>query len=59
MWILKGITGLVKSVMFTNPYGNVSLAEIRNHGVGYYQFSRSEETRQKEMETLDELRGQV
>jgi len=36
-----------------------SLTEIRNHGVGYYQFSTSEEQRQEQMKTLDKLREQV
>ncbi|XP_041354165.1 coiled-coil domain-containing protein 174-like [Gigantopelta aegis] len=40
-------------------YSNVRYDEIRSHGVGYYQFSRSEETRQKEMEILDKLREQT
>ena len=35
------------------------LVEIRNHGVGYYQFSTSEEERQEQMKTLDKLREQV
>ena len=35
------------------------LTEIRNHGVGYYQFSTSEEQRQEQMKTLDKLREQV
>ena len=35
------------------------LTEIRNHGVGYYQFSTSEKQRQEQMKTLDKLREQV
>lgn len=35
------------------------LTEIRNHGVGYYQFSTSEEQRQEQMKMLDKLREQV
>lgn len=35
------------------------LLEIRNLGVGYYQFSTSEEERQEQMKTLDKLREQV
>ena len=35
------------------------LTEIRNHGVGYYQFSTSEEQRQEQMKTLENLREQV
>ena len=36
-----------------------SPSEIRNHGVGYYQFSTSEEERKEQMKTLDKLREQV
>lgn len=35
------------------------IVEIRNHGVGYYQFSTNEEERQEQMKTLDKLRDQV
>ena len=35
------------------------IVEIRNHGVGYYQFSTNEEERQEQMKTLDKLREQV
>lgn len=35
------------------------MVEIRNHGVGYYQFSTNEEERQEQMKTLDKLRDQV
>ena len=35
------------------------LVEIRNHGVGYYQFSTSKGERQEQMKALDKLREQV
>lgn len=40
-------------------YQNVQNAEIRNHGVGYFEFSKSEEERQKQMELLARLRDQT
>lgn len=33
--------------------------EVRHHGVGYYQFSKVEEERHKQMETLNKLREEV
>ncbi|OWF54814.1 coiled-coil domain-containing protein 174-like [Mizuhopecten yessoensis] len=40
-------------------YSNVQFDEIRNHGTGFFQFSKTEETRLKEMETLGDLRQQT
>ncbi|XP_069132891.1 coiled-coil domain-containing protein 174-like [Argopecten irradians] len=40
-------------------YSNVQFDEIRNHGTGFFQFSKTEEERQKEMETLGDLRQQT
>ncbi|XP_020617786.1 coiled-coil domain-containing protein 174-like isoform X1 [Orbicella faveolata] len=40
-------------------YQDTRFSEIRNHGVGYYQFSTSEEQRQEQMKTLDKLREQT
>lgn len=40
-------------------YQSVQEGEIRNHGVGYYQFSGQEEQRKKQMEMLDKLRDEV
>ena len=34
-------------------------AEIRTHGVGYYQFAKDEETRKEQMEDLSKLREEV
>ena len=33
--------------------------EVRDHGVGYYQFSKDEAERKSQMEVLDQLRDQV
>jgi len=33
--------------------------EIRDHGVGFFQFSKDEETRQQQLEALKKLRQQV
>lgn len=35
------------------------LAEQRTHGVGFYQFSKEEEERQKEMERLKKMREET
>ena len=43
-------------MLFLTPF---LLTEIRNLGVGYYQFSTSEEERQEQMKTLEKLREQV
>jgi len=40
-------------------YQDKRFSEIRNHGVGYYQFSTTEEQRQEQMKTLDKLREQT
>lgn len=40
-------------------YQDIRFDEIRNHGVGYYQFSTNEEERQQQMKTLDKLRDQT
>ncbi|XP_060071646.1 coiled-coil domain-containing protein 174-like [Ylistrum balloti] len=40
-------------------YSNVQFDEIRNHGTGFFQFSKTEEDRQKEMETLGDIRQQT
>ncbi|XP_064397894.1 coiled-coil domain-containing protein 174-like isoform X2 [Halichondria panicea] len=40
-------------------YQSVQEGEIRNHGVGYYQFSGQEEQRKKQMEMLDKLRDET
>ncbi|KAJ7337822.1 hypothetical protein OS493_007980 [Desmophyllum pertusum] len=40
-------------------YQDMRFEEIRNLGVGYYQFSTSEEERQEQMKTLDKLREQT
>jgi len=33
--------------------------EIRDHGVGFFEFSKDEETRQQQLEALKKLRQQV
>ncbi|KAK3754867.1 hypothetical protein QZH41_011341 [Actinostola sp. cb2023] len=40
-------------------YQNIQFDEVRHHGVGYYQFSKVEEERQKQMETLNKLREET
>ncbi|XP_050392698.2 coiled-coil domain-containing protein 174 [Patella vulgata] len=40
-------------------YANVQHNEIRTHGVGFYQFSKVEEERQKQMDTLTKLRDET
>lgn len=40
-------------------YQDIRFDEVRNHGVGYYQFSTIEEERQEQMKTLDKLREQT
>ena len=35
------------------------LAEIRDHGVGFFEFSKDEETRQQQLDALKKLRQQV
>ncbi|XP_078373818.1 coiled-coil domain-containing protein 174-like isoform X2 [Oculina patagonica] len=40
-------------------YQDIRFDEIRHLGVGYYQFSTSEEERQEQMKTLDKLREQT
>ncbi|EDO42063.1 predicted protein, partial [Nematostella vectensis] len=41
-------------------YQNIQYdAEVRAHGVGYYQFSTDETERSKQMETLRKLRDEV
>lgn len=47
------------TLQYVNVFPVSFLTEIRNHGVGYYQFSTSEEQRQEQMKTLDKLREQV
>lgn len=37
----------------------VPIAETREHGVGFYEFAKDEETRQKQLEALKKLRQQV
>lgn len=51
----------IQSVTKTDKISPVPflIVEIRNHGVGYYQFSTNEEERQEQMKTLDKLRDQV
>ena len=36
-----------------------SFVEVRDHGVGYYQFSKDEAERKSQMEALNQLRDQV
>ena len=48
-----------KSNSLRFPSFSFLLAEIRNHGVGYYQFSTDEGERQEQMKALDKLREQV
>ena len=33
--------------------------EIRDHGVGFFEFSKDEETRRQQLEALKKLRQQV
>ena len=40
-------------------YANVQYDEARTHGVGYFQFSRDEESRQEQMKSLGHLREQT
>lgn len=40
-------------------YQNVRFNEVRDHGVGYYQFSENDEERKRQMETLKNLREQT
>ncbi|XP_064606038.1 coiled-coil domain-containing protein 174-like [Liolophura sinensis] len=40
-------------------YADVQHREVRDHGVGFYQFSQEEEQRQAEMERLANLRQQT
>ncbi|XP_068696263.1 coiled-coil domain-containing protein 174-like [Montipora foliosa] len=40
-------------------YQDIRFDEIRNHGVGYYQFSTDEGERQEQMKALDKLREQT
>ncbi len=35
------------------------LSETRDHGVGYYQFSKVEEERQEQQNALNKMRAQV
>ena len=37
----------------------VNIAEIREHGVGFFEFAKDEEMRQQQLETLKKLRQQV
>ena len=37
----------------------LNLSEVREHGVGYYQFSKEETERKQQMESLNKLREQV
>ena len=37
----------------------IQFAEVREHGVAYYQFSKDEAERKSQMETLNQLREQV
>jgi len=44
----------------TNGYQNACVkTEIRDHGVGFFEFSKDEETRQQQLEALKKLRQQV
>lgn len=38
---------------------SLNLTENREHGVGYFEFAKDEQTRQQQMETLKKLRKQV
>lgn len=38
---------------------NRVLAEVRDHGVGFFGFAKDEETRQQQLDALKELRDQV
>ncbi|ESN95361.1 hypothetical protein HELRODRAFT_193569 [Helobdella robusta] len=40
-------------------YSDVTFNEIRDHGVGFYNFARDEETRKEQMKVLDQLRQQT
>ncbi|GAB6026017.1 hypothetical protein CHUAL_011980 [Chamberlinius hualienensis] len=40
-------------------YQNVQHNEIRDHGVGYYRFSKDEDERSKQMDLLENLRNQT
>ncbi|XP_074593494.1 coiled-coil domain-containing protein 174 isoform X2 [Brevipalpus obovatus] len=40
-------------------YQNIRFDEVRDHGVGFYQFSKDAEQRKKQMEELKELREQT
>lgn len=40
-------------------YQSVQAGEVRNHGVGYYRFSESEEERKKQLDMLEQLRDEV
>jgi len=35
------------------------VTEIRSHGVGFYKFDRDEQTRQAQLEQLNQIRQQV
>lgn len=40
-------------------YENVRFNEVRDHGVGFYQFSENDEERRRQMDTLNNLREQT
>eukprot|EP00794_Sanderia_malayensis_P000502 gene503-1149_t len=50
--------------MVNNPhkdihYQNIQFDEVREHGAGYYQFSKEETERKAQMESLNKLREQL
>jgi len=40
-------------------HDRVKTTEIRDHGVGFFEFSKDEETRRQQLEALKKLRQQV
>lgn len=40
-------------------YANVQFNEVRDHGVGFFGFATDEDTRQKQLDALKELRAQT